>query len=295
MELLKGGGLLDNTILVMNSDHGYPDPTRQLSFYERRKFGHDLIMTDDNILTPLFLSYPGCRPNSITTPVSLLDISPTILELIGLPNLYEDNGYTHFGNSLMGYIKSSKKKNTHVMRIDNRFIFQDNRMAAVRDSRRKYVRSFEDSLEELYDLEKDPGELNNLIQDGRYEDELEDFRNVMYQQELAIYSHHENVLNSYLEKIIRKNEKSLIILGEPHHRFISMMSTLLYKKGYEKIYLTGRAVRILRVYLNRDMAQFIEERIRENDVELLLNAVYKNVSSEMGSKILSLADRGHHE
>ena len=73
--MLEEKGLLEYTIIVINSDHGYPDPSRNISYTQMRDLGHDLIMTDDNILTPLVFVVPDTSPKVIKEPVSLLDIS----------------------------------------------------------------------------------------------------------------------------------------------------------------------------------------------------------------------------
>ena len=58
----------------MNSDHGYPDVNRGISYYDKLKLGHDLIMTDDNILAPLLIKFPGKQPLKVTNPISTMDI-----------------------------------------------------------------------------------------------------------------------------------------------------------------------------------------------------------------------------
>ena len=69
------------------------------------------------------------------------------------------------------------------------------------------------------------------------------------------------------------------------------VAAILEAKEYRKVYLVGRADRILRTYLDRDMVEVIEERMREKDVELILNASFSNVSGKANGKLLSLADR----
>ena len=50
----------------------------------------------------------------------------------------------------------------------------------VRDSRMKYVWNLTD-VDELYDLEKDPWELHNLIYDKEYKQELTRLRKALYE------------------------------------------------------------------------------------------------------------------
>ncbi|GAJ05184.1 unnamed protein product, partial [marine sediment metagenome] len=84
-DFLDAGFAYDNTIFVLCSDHGYPDPSRGFTpeGLKRQDLTHDLILTDDNIKIPLYIRYPGCEPKKIETTVSSLDIVPTVLDYLG--------------------------------------------------------------------------------------------------------------------------------------------------------------------------------------------------------------------
>lgn len=235
LQLLEENGLLEDSVLVVNSDHGYPDPSRKISFMDRRKFGHDLIMTDDNILTPLFFSYPDCPKRTITTPISLLDISPTIIDLLGLPDLYREEGATPSGKSLLPIINEETLAISPLARIDNRYIFQENRIAALRDDHYKYIHSFEDNIEEFYNIQDDPGELTNLVTDKSHLDQLEKFRTLMRSQEQNILEHHTKEMELLLEDIIVDDAQHVLLLGYPHFEFIRVVHKFLANKSLETL------------------------------------------------------------
>jgi NADH oxidase (H2O2-forming) len=69
------------------------------------------------------------------------------------------------------------------------------------------------------------------------------------------------------------------------------VAAILKSKSYSQIYLVGRSDRILRAYLDRDMAEMVEDRIRENGIELILSAQTVKIESKENGKLLSLADR----
>ena len=69
------------------------------------------------------------------------------------------------------------------------------------------------------------------------------------------------------------------------------VAAILKSKSYSQIYMVGRSDRILRAYLDKDMAEMVEDRIRENGIELILSAQTVKIESEGNGKILSLADR----
>ena len=70
----------DNTVIVLLSDHGE-------GFGEHGYFGHGNSMYDELLRVPLYIRLPGDRAAGtvIEEPVSLLDVMPTLLELVGLP------------------------------------------------------------------------------------------------------------------------------------------------------------------------------------------------------------------
>ena len=75
----------NNTIFVLCSDHGYPDPKTGINpeYLKKNKLTHDMFMTDDNIMIPLILSYPKCiKGKKIEDLCSSLDIMPTLLDIL---------------------------------------------------------------------------------------------------------------------------------------------------------------------------------------------------------------------
>jgi arylsulfatase A-like enzyme len=74
---LSQRGLLENTIVVFTSDHG-----QELG--EHGIYGHQKSLFREEIQVPLIISKPGLVPASVRvpTPVSMTDLSATILDLI---------------------------------------------------------------------------------------------------------------------------------------------------------------------------------------------------------------------
>ncbi len=69
------------------------------------------------------------------------------------------------------------------------------------------------------------------------------------------------------------------------------VAAILKAKGYQQVYLLARSDRVLRAYLDKDMVGVVEERIREEGIELTLGARFVSVDSRDNRKLLSLADR----
>jgi len=211
LSLLEDKGLLDNTIIVINSDHGYPDPSRNISYTEMRNLGHDLVMTDDNILVPLIFVVPNTMPKVIKEPVSLLDISPTILDIVGLNNGELKNEHEK-GKSLKSLIFENNKPQNQIQRVDNRYIAQKRRLTALRDHNYKYIFDIDQNLEFFYDIRNDRLESKNLINDQKFNDELKKFRDRFRIEEKIIWDHHVSFIKNRLIEQTDKNIKNIALV-----------------------------------------------------------------------------------
>jgi arylsulfatase A-like enzyme len=69
-------GLWDDTIFIVTSDHGE-------EFGEHGGERHGYTCYRESTHVPLLLHVPGLEGQRITQPVALVDIVPTVLELIG--------------------------------------------------------------------------------------------------------------------------------------------------------------------------------------------------------------------
>ena len=85
------------------------------------------------------------------------------------------------------------------------------------------------------------------------------------------------------------NYRSAVIVGTG--QIALEVAAILEARGYQHIYLVGRADRVLRSYLDQDMVETIEDRIREKGVELILEAKIASVGKQGSNKLLRLPDR----
>jgi arylsulfatase A-like enzyme len=77
-ESLKRRNLLESTIVVVLSDHGE-------EFKEHGSMLHWQTHFMPNLHVPLFFFIPGRQPQIVDEPVELIDVLPTVLDLLGLP------------------------------------------------------------------------------------------------------------------------------------------------------------------------------------------------------------------
>lgn len=159
-----------NTIVIFLADHGdgmasHRMVTKQTSFYDE--------MTN----VPFVFSGPGikARKKPVTALVSpTTDLMPTLCDLAGIT--YPDG---KSGISLAPTLKGKKQKEQHpyvVSEWDSEYdkVITPGRM--IRGPRYKYTHYREDNGEELYDLQKDPGEKNNLAKLPEYDKVLKEHR-----------------------------------------------------------------------------------------------------------------------
>jgi len=92
---------------------------------------------------------------------------------------------------------------------------------------------------------------------------------------------------AFEEVIPRYKSAAIIGVGQ----IATEVAAILSEKSYTHISLVGRSDRILRSYLDKDMSEMVEDRIRENGIELILSSKVTRVATKKNSKSLSLPDR----
>jgi arylsulfatase A-like enzyme len=82
---LRARGLKENTLVVFLSDHGE-------EFFDHGDFEHGHTLYDELLKVPMVISHPGIVPENVrvTAQVRLLDVLPTVLDLLGI------GSYSHF-------------------------------------------------------------------------------------------------------------------------------------------------------------------------------------------------------
>lgn len=156
-EFLKENGLYDNSLIVFTSDHGE-------EFWEHGGFEHGHTLYDELIHVPLIMKLPGAGQSGsvIAEPVSLVDILPTALEIAEI----ESTG-TMQGVSLVPLISGKGDLQGGKRAVYSEANLYGARKRSVRLENYKYIIDTESGTEELYDLEKDPGEQENIASTER--------------------------------------------------------------------------------------------------------------------------------
>ncbi len=153
LDALDSGPNKDNTVIVFWSDHGY---------HHGEKFDwgkHTLWERTSNV--PLLWAGPGiARGRSANATVSLIDMYPTLMDLVGAPL---DPGFD--GKSLAGILANPDSARDRDVLLPGMVPEE----FAIMNQRWRYIR-YRDGEEELYDIQSDPREWHNLANNPEYED-----------------------------------------------------------------------------------------------------------------------------
>ena len=157
-------GLLDETLIVIASDHGE-------AFQEHGTEGHARNLYGEVTRVPFVIAFPfRLDPGIVVTrQVSNVDIWPTILELAGMPAMEDVDG-----RSQVALIRDAAGE---AVDVEDRPAFahldrwwghprrEPRPLLAVTDGRyRLLVDTTDDEKDELYELASDPMESNNLAE-----------------------------------------------------------------------------------------------------------------------------------
>ena len=166
LEGLTQRGLAENTLLFFGSDNGPEELYRAVSATRSHGStgplrGRKLQLYEGGIRTPGILSWPGrVLPGQVcTTPVSQLDLLPTFCELAGV-RLPTDRVWD--GVSLAPLLKGTPLHRHQPLYWQYPFTRDGPWQLALRQGRWKLLANGRLDLFALYDLETDPGEVNDL-------------------------------------------------------------------------------------------------------------------------------------
>lgn len=164
LDYLKEKGLLDNTLIVYTSDQGFY--MGEHGWFDKR------FMYEESMRTPLIMRLPSGfdRRGDITEMVQNIDYAPTFLELAGVEIPKDIQGV-----SLLPLLKGEHPADWRRSLYYHFYEFPGEhkvkRHYGIRTERYKLIHFYRDiDSWELFDLQEDPTEMNNLYGRPGYED-----------------------------------------------------------------------------------------------------------------------------
>lgn len=152
--LIEAFGLADRTLIVFTSDHG-----QEFMEHGGYTYGHSLY--DEVLRVPLVIAGPGVESpgQTIATPVSLLDLAPTLLQTAGASVPVEAEG-----RSLVPALRGQA--------LDERPVYGEalyrapHELKALRVDGYKLIYNVDDGSVKLYNLAADPSEQFDINEDS---------------------------------------------------------------------------------------------------------------------------------
>ncbi|MFD2887689.1 sulfatase family protein [Chitinophaga cymbidii] len=159
LDYLDQHGLSQNTIVIYLSDQGFY--MGEHGWFDKR------FMYEESFRTPMVMRYPGViKPGAQSTDMVMnLDIAPTLLDAAGvaIPAAMQ-------GQSILPLFKNGKGRDAMYYHYYENGTHSVSPHFGIRTQRYKLIRFYERTdAWELYDLKKDPQEMNNLYGKKGYE------------------------------------------------------------------------------------------------------------------------------
>lgn len=156
-------GVLDDTLVVITADHG--EGLGQHGWWH-----HGPVIYEEAVRVPLVFRWPGpiAGGRTIDAPVGLVDLAPTVLDLIGVDARLPASD----GRSLAPALRDGAALDPERPVFLQRRLYRSRRTRGVpvrgeklgvRAGRWKYIEAQEEGTRELYDLARDPAELENVV------------------------------------------------------------------------------------------------------------------------------------
>jgi phosphoglycerol transferase MdoB-like AlkP superfamily enzyme len=171
MKRLEQENLLESTLVVVVGDHGE-------AFGRHDQITHAQKLYEENLHVPCLFINPSFNSVRNKTVGGLVDIAPTVLNFLGY-----DSPDKWQGESLL----SGNKRRTYFFAPWSDYLF------GYREENHKFIFNVTKNRMEVYDLEKDPQETNDLA--SRFEHKAE-----MYHQRMAAWVQYQN---KFMEELIK--------------------------------------------------------------------------------------------
>ena len=182
---LSRANLMDNTIIVYTSDHGD-------SLGAHHLFGKE-VMFEEAARVPYFVRIPGLRRSvRIAHPVSHIDFLPTMMDLLGQPKppqcagrsrvpllhgetMAPENVFIEWSPNRMKVVKGTSLGRRRAIK---RALEESTRAVVMPDGWKLCLR--DKDMNELYNLNSDPIEAENLYEKGDYATIIDRGRDAIY-------------------------------------------------------------------------------------------------------------------
>jgi len=205
LDYLDESGLAENTIVMYTGDQGFF--LGEHGLYDKR------IMYEEALRMPFLVRWPGkIKPGTTSEGMALnVDFAPTIMEAAGVQSDAEMQGRS-FVPLLLGTTPSDWRRSMYYRYYYSHFETESH--YGVRTHAHKLIYFNRIDQWELYDLEKDPHEMNNVYSHPDYQDKVKELKKELLRLQKELKDDPEDTgenprLKKYF-KTLRKDEFKLL-------------------------------------------------------------------------------------
>ncbi len=194
LDYLDQNGLAEQTIVVLTSDHGF--------FLGEHGWFDKRFMYEQSIRVPWMIRYPDMvEPGSTSDRMNVnIDDAPTALDLVGLPVPDEMQG-----RSLKPILQGNTPEDWRTSMYYHYYEFGGNHQVlphyGVRTERYKLISYYTENQWELFDLKKDPDEMESLFEWEGYD----------------VYPSYDKVAHNLVDELKQLRKQYNDTTGQPVH------------------------------------------------------------------------------
>jgi arylsulfatase len=173
LDALESKGELEKTLILFTADHGDMMGDHHLW---RKSYAYE-----GSARVPMIIRWPESmildarRGQSFSELVELRDVLPTFLDAAGI-----DIPADIEGKSILKLLRGHKKNWRTMLDLEHGTCYwPENNWTALTDKKHKYIYFATDGEQQLFDLQNDPEEKNNLAENSEYVDVLNQWRQKM--------------------------------------------------------------------------------------------------------------------
>jgi len=175
LDELEATGAVEDTLIVLFGDHGedlggsYANDHAGDALGHPEENGHGCLLYDATIMVPLIFSHPSLGPRTVSEQVRLVDLAPTVLDLLGVGERHGMDGES-LADVVMGRAPCRHRPAYSETLYPREMVASTGQFGWIRDkksvryeNRFKVISHLDSDVVEAYDLREDPCERANRL------------------------------------------------------------------------------------------------------------------------------------
>jgi len=166
LNYMKDNDLFNKTLIIFTGDHGE-------SLGQHEEMTHGFLAYNSTLWVPLIVRFPGSTQTQVSHPVSHIDIFPTVCDILKI----EKPPFLQ-GTSLFSLIKGGRGPKRPIY-FESLYPYYSRGWAPIRGFVLEKEKFIDSPIPEIYDMNKDFNELQNLADRKKVESQREKLKQVI--------------------------------------------------------------------------------------------------------------------